>query len=142
MKWLLLVALSVALAFGAAPAVAHHPDGGGTSGDVVDGPVDTSDVKQHAGDEGHLPASAKNVKLVGKLDDLTSVEGGIADVGYHAGYAYLNAFSPECAGRPGAQGTGVHVVDASDPANPKKVGFLPAEPDGKSRLSPTPPPAP
>ncbi len=128
MNPLLLGALAVALAFGAAPAVAHHPDGATPqSTDAVDGPVDTSDVKQHGGEEGHLPASAKDVKLVGKLDDLTNVKGGIADVGYHAGYAYLNAFSPECAGRPGARGTGVHVVDVRDPSNPRKVGFIPAE---------------
>ena len=125
---LLLGLLSATLLLGTAPALAHHPDGGTPqSGDAVDGPVDTSDVKQHGGDDGHLAASAKNVELVGKLDDLTNVEGGIADVGYHAGYAYLNAFSPECSGRPGAQGTGVHVVDVRDPANPRKVGFLPAE---------------
>lgn len=130
MKLLLLGALFVMLTVGAVPASAHHPDGGTPqSGDAVDGPLDTSDVKQHGGQEGHLPASAKDVELVGKLDNLTNVEGGIADVGYHAGYAYLNAFSPECAGRPGAQGTGVHVVDVRDPANPKKIGFIPAEPN-------------
>lgn len=128
MRRLVLAAFLASLVLGAAPAIAHHPDGGTPqSGDLVDGPVDTSDVKQHGGEDGHLPASAKNVELVGKLDNLTSVGGGIADVGYHGGYAYLNAFSPECAGRPGAQGTGVHVVDVRDPANPEKVGFLPAE---------------
>ena len=125
----LLVVLSATLLFGTAPAFAHHPDGTPQSDDPIDGPVATSEAKQHGGDEGHLPASARNVDLVGKLDNLTNVAGGIADVGYHAGYAYLNAFRPECAGRPGAQGTGVHVVDVRDPANPLKVGFLPAEPN-------------
>jgi hypothetical protein len=114
------------LAFGTAPAFAHHPDGTPQSHDPVDGPV-AHPADQHGGSTGHLPASAENVDLVGKLDTLTGVEGGIADVGYHAGYAYLNAFSPECAGRPGAKGTGVHVVDVRDPAKPRKVGFLPAE---------------
>lgn len=33
---------------------------------------------------------------------------------------------PECAGRPGAQGTGVHVVHIANQASPAKVGFLPA----------------
>jgi len=68
------------------------------------------------------------MELVGKLD-LTSVDGGIADVAAFGDYAYLNAFSPECAGRPGAQGTGVHVVDISDPGAPHKVGFIPAHPN-------------
>ena len=129
MRRLLFAAVSCAIALSAAPAYAHHPDGVPQSTDPVDGPVDAGDHKQHGGDEGHLPASSKNVALVGKLDTLTNVEGGIADVGYHAGYAYLNAFSPECTGRAGAQGTGVHVVDVSDPANPRKVGFLKAEPN-------------
>jgi len=84
---------------------------------------------QHGSAEGHLPASSKDVELVGKLDTLTNVKGGIADVAAFGSYAYLNAFSPECAGRPGAQGTGVHVVDISNPAQPRKVAFLPAEPN-------------
>ena len=50
--------------------------------------------------------------LVGKLK-LTNVAGGIADVAAFGNYAYLNAFGPECAGQPGAQGTGVHVVDCA-----------------------------
>jgi LVIVD repeat len=65
------------------------------------------------------------MERVGHLT-LTNVEGGIADVAAFGNYAYLNAFSPECAGRPGAQGTGVHIVKISNPANPTKVGFIPA----------------
>jgi hypothetical protein len=98
-----------------------HPEHGETS---EDGPA--VDAHQHSGAAGHLPASSENVELVGRVD-LTGVDGGIADVAAFGSYAYLNAFSPECSGRPGAQGTGVHVVDISDPANPAKVGFLPAE---------------
>ncbi len=127
MRKLLLAVLSATLVL-AAPALANHPDSGTPqSDDPIDGPLPAAEDDQHGGEAGHLPASAKNVELVGKLDNLTNVESGIADVGYHAGYAYLNAFRPECAGRPGAQGTGVHVVDVRDPANPNKVGFLPAE---------------
>jgi len=65
------------------------------------------------------------MELVSKLK-LTDVEGGIADVAAFKNYAYLNAFSPECAGRPGAAGTGVHIVDISDPSDPDKVAFIPA----------------
>ena len=92
-----------------------HPDDGR-------GPED----HQHGGNEGHLPASSANVALIGEIR-LTNVEGGIADVTAFRNHAYLAAFAPECAGRPGAQGTGVHVVDIRDPNNPAKVGFLPAE---------------
>lgn len=84
--------------------------------------------KQHMEPGGHLPGSSKNVKLVGKVK-LTNVEDGIGDVAAFGSYAYLNAFSSECLGRPGAVGTGVHVVDIRDPRNPTKVGFLPAHPN-------------
>jgi hypothetical protein len=95
---------------------------------VVDSPIEAAealDEHQHGGTGGHLPASSENVTLVG-MADLTNVAGGISDVGTLGKFAYLGAFNPECAGGPGAQGTGVHVVDISDPANPTKVEFIPA----------------
>jgi hypothetical protein len=64
-----------------------------------------------------LPATKNNVRRISHLD-LTDVEGGIADVGYRKGYAYLAAWAPEC---PNA---GVHVVDVRDPRNPEKVAFI------------------
>ena len=84
------------------------------------------DKDQHGADDGHLPPSRANVALVGKVQ-LTGVPRGLADVAAHGNYAYLAASAAECAGRPGAQGTGVHVVDISNPSSPAKVGFLPAE---------------
>jgi hypothetical protein len=97
---------------------------------VVDSPVEAAEARdhQHGGEGGHLPGSSKNVELVGKLDTLTEQTGGISDVNAFGKYAYLGAFSPECVARGGA-GTGVHVVDISDPANPTKVGFIPAHPN-------------
>jgi hypothetical protein len=83
------------------------------------------DDGQHGRPGGHLPASHRNVELVGKLR-LTNVDNGIADVGALGNHAYLAAFHPECDGLPGAQGAGVHVVDISNPADPKKVAFIPA----------------
>ena len=120
----LTAALVGMFALGSVPALAHHPKGTPQSTDPVDGPVSSGSV-QHGGTTGHLPASSRNVALVGKLK-LTAEEGGIADVGSFGDYAYLNAWRPECQSRGGA-GAGVHVVDISDPANPDKVGFLPAE---------------
>lgn len=107
----------VAAVVGTGPTAGAHPEG-----------PDIHDDKevQHGAPGGHLPASSANVQLVGKADNLTGVPGGISDVGVFGNFAYLGAFSPECAGRPGAQGTGVHVVDISDPANPTNVGFIPA----------------
>lgn len=122
--------LLLALSLAAIPSVAA--DHGDTSvhvvgDDVIDTPVEEhqSHDDQHGVPGGHLAASSLNVELVGKVE-LTDVAGGISDVGTFGTYAYLGAFNPECAGRPGAQGTGVHVVDFSNPANPTKVAFIPA----------------
>ena len=75
---------------------------------------------QHGPLTGHLPPTRQNVDLVAKLR-LTELEDGIADVGYFKGFAYLNAWAPNC-----PNGGGVHVVDVRNPANPTKVGFIPA----------------
>ena len=125
------VAAGMTLAIVAAIATTASADPPGelrsTDGAGVDTPIEIDDaLDQHGDVGGHLPASSENVELVGKLDTLTNVTGGIADVGAFGKFAYLNAFGPECAGRPGAQGTGVHVVSIADPTNPTKVGFLPA----------------
>jgi hypothetical protein len=77
---------------------------------------------QHGQADGHLPPARRNVDLVGRLR-LTDTPGGIADVHYYKGYAYLAAWAPEC-----PEG-GVHVVDVSNPRNPRKVGFIPAGPE-------------
>jgi PA domain/LVIVD repeat len=121
--------LALAVAFAAAlfvPGLAvAHPGHGPVFHDPVDGPAETSQAKlEHPGGPGHLPPGSRNMQLVSKLR-LTNVEGGIADVGVFKNFAYLNAFSPECKDRGGA-GTGVHVVDISNPTSPSKAGFIAA----------------
>ena len=115
----MVLAAACALALGTA---------GGAAGTIPpadwnpeDGPKPAAD--QHGPTTGHLPAGSKNVRLISKLR-LTDLEGGIADVGYFKGFAYLNAWGPNC-----PNGGGVHVVDVRDPARPTKVGFLPALPN-------------
>jgi hypothetical protein len=76
---------------------------------------------QHGEAEGHLPGTVKNVKLISKLR-LTENEGGIADVGFFKGYAYLAAWAPDC------PDGGVHIVDIRNRLNPTKVAFAPAGP--------------
>ncbi|MGW0840949.1 PA domain-containing protein [Streptomyces sp. NPDC002787] len=76
---------------------------------------------QHGGEEGHLPATDKNVRLVSKLKLPNVTEGKIADVGVYKGYAYLASW-----GGVGCDNTGVHVVDIRKPSKPKVVGFIPA----------------
>lgn len=68
---------------------------------------------------GHLPATAVNVELVGKLR-LTAVGNGVGDVAARKGFAYLAAWRPEC-----PRG-GVHVVDVRTPAAPRKISFVAA----------------
>jgi hypothetical protein len=75
---------------------------------------------QHGPLTGHLPPTQKGVDLVSKLE-LTTLEGGIADVGYFKDFAYLNRWYPHC-----PNDAGVAVVDISAPSNPQEVGFLPA----------------
>jgi hypothetical protein len=123
-RFVLPAVLSAAIvAFAAVPAGAVPPIAEGY--DPVDGPA--AHVEEHPGGPGHLPPGSKNMELVGKLG-LTNVEGGIADVSAFGSYAYLNAFSPECVSN-GGDGTGVHVVDISNPASPTKVGFIAAHPN-------------
>ncbi|MBW3555744.1 MAG: hypothetical protein KY454_02280 [Actinobacteria bacterium] len=117
LRFVIGIALLALLAPAAAPAGAS-PE----STDPADGPVVHDD--QHGPDDGHLPASSKNVELVGRLN-LTQIENGIADVAAFGNYAYLNAWGPECTTR-GGTGSGVHVVDISDPTSPEKVAFLPS----------------
>ena len=67
--------------------------------------------------EVHLPASKKNMKLVGKLR-LTDVDDAITDVAYLKGFAYLGAWTPTC-----PDGGGTHIVNVKNPKKPRKVGF-------------------
>ena len=91
----------------------------GTTDSGLDESRDLSHVDQHGNPDEHLPGKVKDVKLVSRLK-LTDTPGGIADVHYYKGFAYLAAWAPEC------PNGGVHVVDVHDPAHPVKVGFLPA----------------
>jgi len=112
-----------------ASGVAADPDGpdhghGWSNYDPADGPLPED---QHGPTDGHLLPTQHNVDLVSKLE-LTTIDGGIADVSYFKGYAYLNAWAPNCVVN-GGTGGGVHVVDLKDPKNPQVVGFLPAGPN-------------
>jgi hypothetical protein len=77
---------------------------------------------QHGSATGHLPASKKNVKLVGKLK-LTSFAEDISDVSAletsdGRWFAYLGDWAADC------DTGGVHVVNFTNPAKPVPAGFL------------------
>lgn len=106
-------ALTLVFAGGASATIPPVPAGD-------EGPGD----HQHGGTGGHLRASSKNVQLLGKLQ-LATQPGGISDVAALGNFAYVNTWAPECKAF-GGGGTGIHVVDISDPAAPVEVAFLPS----------------
>ncbi|HWH32815.1 MAG TPA: PA domain-containing protein, partial [Egibacteraceae bacterium] len=116
--------VSLALLLAVLPGgVSAHPDH--AEDDGVLSPLHAG--HQHGENDGHLPAVRRNVELVGKLDLFADAEqpGRVADVAVHGDHAYLGAFyEPECRHDSG----GVFVVDISDPANPRKAGFIPTTP--------------
>jgi hypothetical protein len=119
-RFSLLVGMLVLVGLLVGPVFAHPEHGNGrilTVADDGSDPFYLDEKEQHGDPGGHLPASSKNVALVGKVQ-LTDVADGIADVAAHGNYAYLAAFRPEC-GK-----AGVHVVDISNPASPQKVAFI------------------
>jgi hypothetical protein len=121
-RLLLLVVLSaVTLAAAGGMAAAIPP--GHYTWNPEDGPPPAHMAEQPGG-PGHLPPGSENMELVSKLR-LTDVEEGIADVAAFGKYAYLNKFSPECVSN-GGSGTGVEVVDISNPKRPSNVAFIPA----------------
>ena len=90
---------------------------------AADGAIDNAKAThhhhQHGGDDGHLPASSENVRLVGKAAVNQDQPGRIADVGVFGDYAYLAAFwEPSC------QKGGVYVFDIADPTKPKQINFI------------------
>jgi hypothetical protein len=92
--------------------------------DGLAGPVDTM---QHGAQEGHLPPTRRNVRLVSKLSPTSPfgniVPEQIADLSVHERFVYLNSWAdPTC-----TRG-GTYVVDITRPDRPREAGFLPALP--------------
>lgn len=86
---------------------------------------------QHGPSTDHLPATRSNVKLISKLR-LTNVPGGISDVHYFKGHAYLGGWAPQCTftttGTP-INGGGTYVVNVRNPHRPRRVAFIDAGPN-------------
>jgi PA domain len=93
---------------------------------VPDGGWDAHSGHQHGENEGHLPATRENVRLLGKVElddpfgDVAPEQ--IADVAWHKGYAYLNSWAT---GDNCTRG-GVFIVDAENPDKPRQIGFIPS----------------
>jgi hypothetical protein len=94
----------------------------GSQGAVLDvTPVLQHHNHRHARNSGHLRATRSNVELVSTLELKSAPRKRVADVAVFGGYAYLGAWG----GRT-CRNNGIHVVDLRDPAQPSKVGFVPA----------------
>lgn len=94
---------------------------------AIDSPLEVEHAHEarHTEEGGHLPPSRKNVELLGKIK-LTDVPRGVGGIWGFKNFAYLNAYTGECPER--GRG-GVHVVDISNPRNPRKAAFIPAAED-------------
>lgn len=82
---------------------------------------------QHGPLFGHLPPTQQNVEVISRLNlihpatGLPVIEGQIADVAVHKGFAYLNSWD-----NANCQGGGTFVVDIRTPAAPKQIAFIAA----------------
>lgn len=83
-----------------------------------DGGVVIDDRHVHGDMAGRLDSSNSNVALVGRGQIHNPSENQVSDVGVLGNYAYLGAFnSSPCAG-------GVYIMDISNVAAPREVGFI------------------
>jgi hypothetical protein len=99
-------------------AVAHGEGSKLDDDGAVNSGKEVHDQHQHGGVEGHLPATKRNVELIGKVD-VTDGPGRTADVSAKGNYAYLTRFyEPTC------DSGGVDIVDISDPSAPKYVSTV------------------
>lgn len=123
-------AIALGLVLAAAPAIAHDA--------------------QHPSGDNHLKGTGAwgKVRLVGKMSVNNAADDRVSDVAAKGNYAYLGAFAQdtceianrsakvpdekllpgEKVGQIGPDG-GVYVVDISNPAAPKEVGFIPTAQD-------------
>ena len=80
----------------------------------------------HGPTAGHLPPRQENLELVGSLEPTGQfgeiLEGQIADLAVHKGYAYLNSWD-----NPNCERGGTYVVDIRNPSAPREAGFIPAQ---------------
>ncbi len=82
-------------------------------------------TSHHGPTAGHLPPRQENLEVVGSLEPTGEfgeiLEGQIADLAVHKGYAYLNSWdNADC------ERGGTYVVDIRNPSQPREAGFIPA----------------
>lgn len=88
---------------------------------------------QHGPQDGHLIGSGEygNIDFVSKVAMHDVTPGSIADVGALGNYAYLGKYDEgiSCDEPENVADGGVYIVDISDPAAPREVGFIRAHQD-------------
>ena len=130
---LLVAAAVLSLPLAVSPALAAPPDAATEDQDGAQRPVQNRSIDrvddnprhvhdEHGGsDHGHLPATRKNVRLLGKANIWRPGTDRIADVAAHGRYAYLTVRDEE-----GCSDAGVAVMDISNPRQPRQVRFIKA----------------
>ncbi len=123
------LAATGALALAAGTAGAHPMDFGSGDGWINSGAGVHWNSHGAAGAEAgrlSVPAAAKGLKLVGKVDlgGKLAGAGRVADVSAKGDYAYLTMFYEPTCGRGGVQ-----IVDIANPAAPKMLGYVPSHTD-------------
>lgn len=119
--FVLMLGLFVMLTLLAGPALAGAAPRRNIDDDVADSPIEIDRLhhQQHGGEGGHLPATQKNVELVGKVAIHGAAAGRVADVSAFGTYAYLTVRDPD-----GCSDAGVAIIDIADPTTPRQVGFI------------------
>lgn len=92
---------------------------GVVAGDDRSGTVSLDE--QHGPRVGHLPATHRNVKLIGHTDIRRGGEGRGADVSAFRNYAYMSTRDPAS-----CSDAGMAVMDISNPTRPHQVGLIPS----------------
>ena len=132
-KLLLLICLVLLTAALPAPAGAQGPErlrqqaadeaAARDAFDPVDGGYQLHD-HQHGAEDGHLPGTQKNVRLVGRADIRGAAPGRVADVAAAGNFAYLTVRDPvNCTGEEAA---GVAIFKIANPWRPRQIGFIEA----------------
>jgi hypothetical protein len=122
---LLVLAAAAAAAAPEKPSPKDRAPFNTTAADDIAPSLFTGGAHQHGSDEGHLPGSRRNVRLIGKLEPTVPfgpiVPGQIADLAVFKGFAYLNSWDePTC-----TKG-GFYSVDIRNPRRPQQLAFEPA----------------
>lgn len=127
-----VLVLAISLVFGSSLAGARtvEPDDGLQDRDSMGSSMDPSgalsalDAESDVVSSGPSAKVTKNLAVAGRGERL--MPNATTDVWAHDGYAYLGTFNEPCGDGTGANGSGVHIFDVSNPNKVTPAGQLPS----------------